>query len=96
MSLYETIATGFCEAEVVMFSNLDLKSLWKELDEYDYEVEEESKTLQEVWIKIAELKEVNQHDASLYVSKDSNVSLTGGLDPLFCLTGLIFLSLQIG
>jgi hypothetical protein len=51
-----------------MFSKLDLKSLWKELDEYDNEVEEESKTLQEVWIKIAELKEVNQNDANLYVS----------------------------
>ena len=50
-----------------MFSKLDLKSLWKELDEYDNEIDEESKTLQEVWIKIAELKEVNQNDSNLYV-----------------------------
>ena len=43
-----------------MFRELDLKSLWKELDEYDVEVEKESKSFQEVWVKIAELKEKNE------------------------------------
>lgn len=45
-----------------MFNELDLKSLWKKLDEYDVEVETESKSLQEVWITIAELKERNEID----------------------------------
>lgn len=79
-----------------MFSKLDLKSLWKELDEYDNEVEEESKTLQEVWIKIAELKEVNQNDANLYVSENSIESLRDDLDSPHCLTSVRFLSRQIG
>lgn len=43
-----------------MFCELDLKSLWKELDEYDIEIETETKKLQEVWVKIAELKEENE------------------------------------
>ena len=47
-----------------MFGELDLKSLWKELDEFDIEVEIESKALQEVWVKIAELKEKNEIDSN--------------------------------
>ena len=43
-----------------MFCELDLKSLWRELDEYDIEIESETKKLQEVWVKIAELKEENE------------------------------------
>lgn len=39
-----------------MLSELDLKSLWRELDDYDLEVDTESRLLQEVWLKIAELK----------------------------------------
>ena len=44
----------------IMFRELDLKSLWRELDEYDIEIEAETKKLQEVWVKIAELKEENE------------------------------------
>jgi len=37
-------------------NELDLKSLWKELDTYEAELIEEEKLLNEVWTKIAELK----------------------------------------
>jgi hypothetical protein len=46
-----------------MLSELDLKSLWKELDEYDVEVDTESRLLQEVWLKIAELKGGSENSA---------------------------------
>lgn len=46
-----------------MFGELDLKSLWKELDEFDVEIESETTVLQEVWLKIAELKEKNENDS---------------------------------
>ena len=45
---------------LTMFCELDLKSLWRELDEYDIEIESETKKLQEVWVRIAELKEENE------------------------------------
>lgn len=45
-----------------MISELDLKSLWKELDEYDAEMEKETKSLQEVWVKIAQIKATNEGD----------------------------------
>jgi fumarate reductase subunit C len=45
-----------------MIRELDLRSLWKELDEYDIEMEKEVVSLQEVWTKIALLKEKNEQD----------------------------------
>ncbi len=45
-----------------MFNELDLKQLWKELDEYSTELEKESKVLQEVWLKIAQLKTTNEEE----------------------------------
>ena len=46
-----------------MLTELDLKSLWKELDDFDVEIETESTLLQEVWLKIAELKEKNERES---------------------------------
>ena len=48
---------------VKMLGELDLKSLWKELDDFDLEIETESTLLQEVWLKIAELKEKNERES---------------------------------
>jgi hypothetical protein len=45
-----------------MISELDLKSLWKELDDYEVELEKETKSLQEVWVKIAQIKATNETD----------------------------------
>lgn len=45
-----------------MISELDLRSLWKELDDYEVEMEKETKSLQEVWVKIAQLKASNEAD----------------------------------
>ena len=45
-----------------MLSELDLRSLWSELDIYEKELENETKSLQEVWVKIAQLKSKNDHD----------------------------------
>lgn len=47
-----------------MISELDLKSLWKELDDYEVELEKESKSLQEVWVKIAQIKATNEVDVA--------------------------------
>jgi hypothetical protein len=43
-----------------MFNELDLKALWKELDNYSVELDKESKSLQEVWLKIADVKGSNE------------------------------------
>jgi hypothetical protein len=45
-----------------MISELDLKSLWKELDDYELELEKETRSLQEVWVKIAQIKATNETD----------------------------------
>jgi hypothetical protein len=50
-----------------MFNELDLKQLWKELDEYNVELDKESKVLQEVWLKIANLKNKNEESLEKYV-----------------------------
>lgn len=43
-----------------MFSEMDFKKLWKELDEYNAELDKESKLLQDVWLKIAQMKSKTQ------------------------------------
>lgn len=45
-----------------MHSELDLRSLWAELDAYEGELEKETKSLQEVWVKIAQIKSKNDSD----------------------------------
>lgn len=39
-----------------MISEVDLKSLWHELDDYTAVLDKESKDLKEIWVKIAEIK----------------------------------------
>jgi len=46
-----------------MISELDLQSLWKELDVYEAEVDKETTTLQDIWVKIAQLKAKNEEEA---------------------------------
>jgi hypothetical protein len=48
-----------------MISELDLKSLWQELDQYEKELDAESLSLQDVWLNIAQLKEKHENDASV-------------------------------
>ncbi len=48
-----------------MFNELDIKALWKEFDDYSVELDKETKSLQEVWLKIAELKAQNDKEISL-------------------------------
>lgn len=45
-----------------MFSELEFKKLWKELDEYNGELDKEAKALQDVWVKIAQLKSKTQQE----------------------------------
>lgn len=45
-----------------MFNELDFKKLWKELDDYNSELDRESKLLQDVWLKIAQLKSKTQQE----------------------------------
>jgi hypothetical protein len=49
-----------------MLNELNLKQLWKELDEYEKELESDSKTLQEVWITIADLKVKTESESKKY------------------------------
>lgn len=46
-----------------MINELDLKVLWQELDEYEKELGKESASLNDVWEKIADLKERTEEDA---------------------------------
>jgi hypothetical protein len=69
-----------------MISELDLQSLWKELDSYEKEVDKETRTLQDIWVKIAQLKEKNEAEAVAlmdrpeldYVSADTAIGLNVG------------------
>ncbi len=45
-----------------MFNELDLKLLWKDLDDYALELDKETKSLQEVWLKIAEVKAQQENE----------------------------------
>jgi BTB/POZ domain len=69
-----------------MIRELDLQTLWRELEEYNKELEKENKSLQEVWIKMAELKKEADKDAQemmrrpelQFLPADSIVSLNVG------------------
>ena len=45
-----------------MISELDLRSLWKELDEYEKELDKEKTVLADVWVKISQLKEKTEDE----------------------------------
>ena len=45
-----------------MISELDLRSLWKELDEYEKELSKEKMVLADVWVKISQLKEKTEDE----------------------------------
>jgi hypothetical protein len=47
-----------------MINELDLRSLWKELDDYVVALDRESKDLQDVWVKIAQIKSKNETEAA--------------------------------
>lgn len=46
----------------IMISELDLRSLWKELDEYEKELGKEKTVLADVWVKISQLKEKTEDE----------------------------------
>ena len=45
-----------------MISELDLRSLWKELDEYEKELSKEKTVLADVRVKISQLKEKTEDE----------------------------------
>jgi hypothetical protein len=45
-----------------MSHELDLKALWKDLDDYSAEIDREARTLQDVWLKIAQIKAKNDQE----------------------------------
>lgn len=45
-----------------MSHELDLKALWKDLDDYSAEIDREGRTLQDVWLKIAQIKAKNDQE----------------------------------
>lgn len=45
-----------------MAHDMDLKALWKDLDEYSAEIDREARTLQDVWLKIAQIKSKNDQE----------------------------------
>ena len=47
-----------------MINEIDLRALWKELDDYEKEIDAEQKTLDEVWIKIEDFKKKNEDEAN--------------------------------
>ena len=51
-----------------MISELDLRSLWTELDAYEREIGKETTTLSEVWVKMAQLKEKHEAEMKEYVA----------------------------
>ena len=52
-----------------MINELDLRSLWKELDEYERELDKEKASLQDVWVKIALLKSHTESQAKELLEK---------------------------
>ena len=52
-----------------MISELDLQSLWKELDQYEGEIDKEATTLQDIWVKIAQLKDKNEKEAEVMMKR---------------------------
>ncbi len=52
-----------------MINELDLRSLWKELDDYEKELNAEKNSLQDVWVKIATLKTSTESQAKELMSK---------------------------
>lgn len=69
-----------------MINELDLRSLWKELDTYEKELDIETHSLQDVWVKIAALKASNEGDADQlkdceefhFVDPDTTICLNVG------------------
>lgn len=54
----------FSQITTKMINELDLRSLWKELDDYVIGLDKESKDLQDVWVKIAQIKSKNENEAA--------------------------------
>ena len=53
-----------------MINEIDLKTLWSELDTYSNELEKESRSLQEVWLKISDIKSQNEIEAQEIMDKN--------------------------
>lgn len=43
---------------------VDVRALWKELDAYEKELDKEAKTLQDIWVKVAQLKTKSEEEAA--------------------------------
>ena len=46
----------------MILNELDLRSLWRELDSYEKELDKERLSLEDVWVKIAQLKAKNEKE----------------------------------
>lgn len=50
-----------------MINEIDLQQLWKDLDIFERELDKEEKTLQDIWLKITDLKLSNEIEADKLV-----------------------------
>ncbi len=73
-----------------MITELDLRSLWSELDAYEREIQKETKTLSEVWIKMAQLKERNESETKTIMSQKEFVFVDPETEIIFNVGGQIF------
>lgn len=51
-----------------MTSEVDVKTIWKDLDAYEKELDKEGKSLQEIWTKLCQLHTKTEDDIARYSS----------------------------
>ena len=73
-----------------MITELDLRSLWSELDAYDREVQKETTTLSDVWVKMAQLKEKNEAETQIIMSRREFTFIAPEAEVIFNVGGQIF------
>jgi len=73
-----------------MISEIDLQSLWKELDDYERELDIEADSLQDVWVKIAVLKTKSEKEANELLAQNEFKFLEPDQNILFNVGGQIF------
>jgi len=73
-----------------MISELDLRSLWQELDAYEKEIEKETSTLSDVWVKMAQLKERNEAETRAIIGQKEFTFVPAESEIIFNVGGQIF------
>jgi hypothetical protein len=73
-----------------MITELDLRSLWSELDAYEREVQKEASTLSDVWVKMAQLKEKNEEETRVIMAQKEFTFIPPDAEIIFNVGGQIF------